>query len=139
MGITAFVVYARRPIAGMVARRVLTIPLTIPVKTLTSFAHRMEEVVYVPWQDWGHFATPIELPATSPCIHILQISPVTLHPLSSGNSNTLSSTECSRSRQRPRFNINATGLGLLTSFSKAAGAKQPFCTTSAVYGPRVLI
>ena len=67
MGITAFVAYTQHPITKTMTRRLLT----IPVKTLASSAHRIGEVVYVSWQDWGHFATPIELPATSLRIHIL--------------------------------------------------------------------
>ena len=67
MGITAFVAYTEHPITKMMTRRVLV----IPVRTLAGFARRIGEVAYVPWQDWLHFATPIELPTASPCTHIL--------------------------------------------------------------------
>jgi len=67
MGITAFVAYTEQPVTKMMTKRVLT----ISVRTLVSFAHRIGEALYIPWQDWGHFATSIELPTTSSCIHFL--------------------------------------------------------------------
>jgi hypothetical protein len=66
-GIIAFVAYTEHPITKAMTRKVLV----IPVRILANFARRIGEVAYVPWQDWLHFATPIELPTASPCIHIL--------------------------------------------------------------------
>ena len=68
MGIAAFVAYAENHITRMMIRRLLI----IPVKTLASFARRIgEDTTYVPWQDWLHFATPIEIPQDSTHTHIL--------------------------------------------------------------------
>lgn len=52
-GIAAFTTYALKTSVTQV--------LVIPIRTLVSFAHRIGTVEYVPWQDWLHFAVPIEL------------------------------------------------------------------------------
>jgi hypothetical protein len=63
MGVAAFSTYA---IASVVSHA-----LVIPVKTLVGFARRIGTAERVPWMDWLHFATPVELPLVFPLAHIL--------------------------------------------------------------------
>lgn len=84
MGITAFVAHTEHPVTKMVIRRVLI----IPVKTLVGFARRIGEITYVPWQDWLHFATPIELPPASPHTHILHSQVLSVHETGSAPGST---------------------------------------------------
>ena len=85
MGITAFVAYTEHPITKTMTRRVLV----IPVRILTSFARRIREGAYVPWQDWLHFATPIDLPTASPCTHILHSQVLNVREADNGSTSIL--------------------------------------------------
>jgi len=67
MGIIALVAHTKHPITGTTIRRTLV----IPVGTLASFARRIGEAAYVPWEVWSRFAVPIELNPTAPFAHIL--------------------------------------------------------------------
>ncbi|KAF9790597.1 hypothetical protein BJ322DRAFT_1104254 [Thelephora terrestris] len=57
MGIIALAVRRRQSCSEVATIRTLI----VPVKTLASFASRMGTVECIPWQDWQHLATPIEL------------------------------------------------------------------------------
>jgi hypothetical protein len=64
MGITGFTVFTKH---STTAKQLLI----FQVRDIVSFAHRIGTIPYVPWQDWLHFATPIELPLTFPHTRIL--------------------------------------------------------------------
>jgi hypothetical protein len=63
-GITGFTVFTKHS----TTKKKL---LIFQVRDIVSFAHRIGTIPYVPWQDWLHFATQIELPLVSPYICIL--------------------------------------------------------------------
>ena len=72
MSITGFMVYTKH---STVTKKLLI----IPVRNLISFACRMGTTTYVPWQDWLHFATLIELPPVSPRMHIFHSHVLNVH------------------------------------------------------------
>lgn len=63
--------FRESPSMGIVGLHMIRMTLIIPVRALVSFARRIGRDDYVPWRDWQHFATPIELPPTSTPPHIL--------------------------------------------------------------------
>lgn len=87
MGIAAFVAYAENHITRMMIRRLLI----IPVKTLASFTHRIGEdtTTYIPWQDWLHFATPIEIPQDSTHTYILHSHVLSVHEAGAATSTSI--------------------------------------------------
>lgn len=82
MGVVGLVVYKKPMIRSV---------LIIPVRTLASFVPGTR-ATYVPWQNWLHFATPIELTSVSSLPHILHSQVLSVH----GAGGTLGSTSILR-------------------------------------------
>jgi hypothetical protein len=65
MSITGFMVYTKH---STMTKQLLI----FRVRDLVGFADKIGTVAHVPWQDWLHFATLIELPLVSPHIRIFR-------------------------------------------------------------------